>query len=1164
MDRLHKSKMLPISYLAPFISILDTNAQVLSTKRFFKPLILPLALFLLGINHSWGQSFATIGTGTAVSTSTGSDPIDGYFESFRYQVVYTAAELSAAGMPANAVISGLGFSIAGDYAGGNLLGYKINMAHTSAINSASHDATTLTPVKSSFNYNPTITAVGAFDMITFSTNFVWNGTSNILVDICSDGPNPYIGPYGQVRIIAPSTTNGSRFVRVDAAGTQCGIATSATNTTKPQISFAWSASSACSGTPNAGTAAITSSVGCPGNSISLSVSGLSTSTGINLQWQSASASTGPWTNITGATVSAYATSATSTTYYRIVSTCTTSVLSATSSVVSYSVVNPGPCVCNTYPLNFATSTGDEEITNVTIGTLSNTSTCAAAATGLGSILNRYGNYAGIVSGPSVSQASSVSFSLTQTSCGGAYGNFFQVYVDWNQDGDWLDVGEQVYSQGASVTGNQTVTGSFIVPITATLGLTRMRVVNVEDVASTTNYAHDPYTYGETEDYCFTITAAVGCTGTPNTGTVTASSISGCTSGIVNLTTTGFSSGAGINYQWISSSNSSGPWTNIIGATSTTYSFTSTVGTTFYRLVTTCTTSATSNTTNAVSFTGVSCISTNVPATGSNTINCGISTKLYDDGGVSSNYSANNNGYTVLNNTGSGIITISGTYLNIESGYDSLTIYSGAGTTGTVLFSYDGSGTMSTFSSSPGQVLTVQLTSDVGFQGEGFDMNVIYTNYVAPTPTISIAGTPVICAGATTNLTASGAATYTWTGLGSTNPLSVTPSAATVYSVTGSACGINSTPKTYTVTVSPSPSITVNSGAICSGSSFTMAPSGGTTYTYTGGSAVVSPIANATYTVTSSNLAGCIGSAVSTVTVNARPIVSLLAGGVICPGASYTLVANGATTYTYSSGSAVVSPTATTTYSVTGTNTFGCVSSNTATTSVTVTSGPSITVNSGAICPGGSFTMTPTGGTTYTYTGGSAVVNPTSNTTYTVTSANLAGCIGSAVSTVTVNANPSVSASASNTLICVGNSAVLTASTTATSYAWNTGATTMSISVSPTVTTTYTVNVTSSASCSSSAVVTVNVSTCTGIDELVANNVTIYPNPNNGIINITLSSELSKNSTLEIYDAIGKLIVTEVLSNELNTLNISNLSNGIYSFRVLNNNNMVKYGKLVKQ
>jgi hypothetical protein len=91
-----------------------------------------------------------------------------------------------------------------------------------------------------------------------------------------------------------------------------------------------------------------------------------------------------------------------------------------------------------------------------------------------------------------------------------------------------------------------------------------------------------------------------------------------------------------------------------------------------------------------------------------------------------------------------------------------------------------------------------------------------------------------------------------------------------------------------------------------------------------------------------------------------------------------------------------------------------------------------------------------------------------------------------------------------------------------------------------------------------------VSTCTGIDELVSNAVTVYPNPTNGIINITLSSELTKNSTLEIYNAIGKLIITEVLSNELNTLNISNLSNGIYSFRVMNNNTMVKFGKLAKQ
>jgi hypothetical protein len=338
-----------------------------------------------------------------------------------------------------------------------------------------------------------------------------------------------------------------------------------------------------------------------------------------------------------------------------------------------------------------------------------------------------------------------------------------------------------------------------------------------------------------------------------------------------------------------------------------------------------------------------------------------SSNYFDD--IHGNYSNDNDGYTVLNNTGSGIISISGMYSNIEAGYDSLSIYSGAGVTGTLLYSYAGSGTITTFNSTPGQVLTVQLFSDNNTNGEGFDLNVIYTNYVALTPTITIAGKPAICAGEVSSLAANGATSYTWTGLGSSNPLSISPSATTIYSVTGSACDLNSSPVTYTVIV---------------------------------------------------------------------------------------------------------------------------------------------------------------------------------------------------------NANPTVSALASNTLICSGNSVVLTASTSATSYTWNTSATTMSISVSPSLTTTYTVNVTNASACSSSALITVNVNTCTGIEELLSNAVSIYPNPNNGLIHISLSSELSKHSRLEIYDAIGKLIVTETLSNEINTLDIANLSNGIYYFRIWNTNTMVKIGKLVKQ
>jgi YbbR domain-containing protein len=136
-----------------------------------------VACILLMSVKAFGQNSATIGTGTTSTTSFGNDPIDGSYNSFRYQVVYTAAELTAAGIPANATITALGFSIAGDYGGGDLLGYKIFMGHTNAANSAAHDNSPTSLVKSSFSYNPTVTVAGAFDLINFNSNFVCKGTA---------------------------------------------------------------------------------------------------------------------------------------------------------------------------------------------------------------------------------------------------------------------------------------------------------------------------------------------------------------------------------------------------------------------------------------------------------------------------------------------------------------------------------------------------------------------------------------------------------------------------------------------------------------------------------------------------------------------------------------------------------------------------------------------------------------------------------------------------------------------------------------------------------------------------------------------------------------------------------------------------------------------------
>jgi hypothetical protein len=246
--------------------------------------------------------------------------------------------------------------------------------------------------------------------------------------------------------------------------------------------------------------------------------------------------------------------------------------------------------------------------------------------------------------------------------------------------------------------------------------------------------------------------------------------------------------------------------------------------------------------------------------------------------------------------------------------------------------------------------------------------------------------------------------------------------------------------------------------------------------------------------------------------------------------------------------------------------IACTSISRTPVTVTVGSIPTISVTSGAICAGSSYTMLASGAGSYTYSSGSAVVTPSANTSYSVTGTSTLGCVGSntAVSSVTVNANPTVVASTSNTLICSGESVVLTASTSATSYTWNTGATTMSVSVSPSVTSIYTVNVSNAATCVASSTVMVTVNACTGINEILANSISVYPNPAIGVINVDLTSELSKRSSIEIYDAVGKLVVKQNLNSEINTINITVLNTGVYTFKILNNSETIKTGKFIKQ
>ena len=158
----------------------------------------------------------------------------------------------------------------------------------------------------------------------------------------------------------------------------------------------------------------------------------------------------------------------------------------------------------------ATSTADEDILNVTFGTLNNNSTCSTTG-GAGSILNEYSNFAfaGFAgSVPNVDRGCVIPFSVQIGTCGGNYGNSVAIYIDWNNDLDFIDAGENVYLSAASTSGPHTETGNITIPLTATLGNCHMRVVNVETAPASISPC-GTYSWGETEDYYINITNGGG-------------------------------------------------------------------------------------------------------------------------------------------------------------------------------------------------------------------------------------------------------------------------------------------------------------------------------------------------------------------------------------------------------------------------------------------------------------------------------------------------------------------------------------------------------------------------------------------------------------------------------------------------------------------------------
>ena len=360
------------------------------------------------------------------------------------------------------------------------------------------------------------------------------------------------------------------------------------------------AAPACTGTPSGGTATSSATLACPSTAFTLSSTGLTVAAGLTYQWQESASATGPWTDISGATSPTYSYMISTPTYFQLIVNCPASSTTATSTVVFVNYF--GFCYCTpSYYYTPATSSANLDIVDIT-GYAGSTLSDAGPST-----LPSDGYQDRTSISVDFQQGNSYSGNLSYTY--GVYSYGSQIWIDFNDDG-LFDATEEVTTVISSGVGIYSSLDAFTinVPLTAAIGSHRMRVRYADiSYSGTISTEMDPcsqydlintYYYGTTRDYTANIIAAPACAGSPSAGTAAASVTIGCPSTAFTLSSGGLSVASGLTYQWQESTSATGPWTDISGATSPTYSYMISAPT-YFQLIVNCPASGLSGTSSSV-------------------------------------------------------------------------------------------------------------------------------------------------------------------------------------------------------------------------------------------------------------------------------------------------------------------------------------------------------------------------------------------------------------------------------------------------------------------------------------------------------------------------------------------------------------------------------------
>lgn len=76
--------------------------------------------------------------------------------------------------------------------------------------------------------------------------------------------------------------------------------------------------------------------------------------------------------------------------------------------------------------------------------------------------------------------------------------------------------------------------------------------------------------------------------------------------------------------------------------------------------------------------------------------------------------------------------------------------------------------------------------------------------------------------------------------------------------------------------------------------------------------------------------------------------------------------------------------------------------------------------------------------------------------------------------------------------------------------------------------------------------------------------TIYPNPFTNQINVKLNSSEINQYELRLYTVLAEEIMSKNITSNSTTINTSNLSSGIYFYKVIGDNQVIKSGKLISE